>query len=115
MENLLQRISKVIVYLDDILITEKSEEEYLQNLNDVLHRLESLGLKLKKEKCKCMVPSITYLGYRIDSEASECVFVCELVSCKCLCVYKMCKIQIVIFQVFTSACVNLDKQEIKSS
>ena len=114
MENLLQRISKVVVYLDDIVISEKSGEEYLQNLNDVLHRLESLGLKLK-EKCKCMVPSITYLGYRIDSEASECVFVCELVSCKCLCVHNMCKIQIVIFQVFTSACVNLDKQEIKSS
>ena len=86
MENLLQRISKVVVYLDDILITEKSEEEYLQNLNDVLHRLESSGLKLKKEKCRCMVPSITKLGYRIDSEESECVFVCELVSCKCLCV-----------------------------
>ena len=65
---------------DDILITEKSEEEYLQNLNDVLHLLESSGLKLKKEKYKCMVPSITYLGYRIDSEASECVFVYELVS-----------------------------------
>ena len=29
----------------DILITEKSEEEYLQNLIDVLHRLESSGLK----------------------------------------------------------------------
>ena len=101
MENLLQRISKVVVYLDDILITEKSEEEYLQNLNDVLHRLESSGLKLKNEKCKCMVPSITYLGYRIDSEASECVFVSELVSCKCLCVYKMCKLQIVIFKVCT--------------
>ena len=101
MENLLQRISKVVVYLDDILIAEKSEEEYLQNLNDVLHRLESSGLKLKKEKHKFMVPSITYLGYSIDSEASECVFVCELVCCKCLCVYKLCKIQIVIFQVFT--------------
>ena len=101
MENLLQRISKVVVYLDVSLITEKSEEEYLQNLNDVLHRLESLGLKLKKEKCKCMAPSITYLGYRIDYETSESVFVCEPVSCKCLCVYKMCKIQIVIFQVFT--------------
>ena len=101
MENLLQRISKVVVYLDDILITEKSEAEYLQNLNDVLHQLESSGLKLKNKKCKCIVPSITYLGYRIDSEVSECVFVCELGSCKCLCVYNMSKIQIVIFQVFT--------------
>ena len=58
-DNLLQRISKVVVYLDDILITEPPEEEHLQNLNDVLHRLESSGLKLKKEKYKFMVPSIT--------------------------------------------------------
>ena len=62
-----------------------------------------------------MVPSITFVGYRIDFEVSECAFVCELVSCKCLCVYKMCKIEIFNFEVFTSACVNLDKQDIKSS
>ena len=54
-----------------------------------------------------MVPSITYLGYRIDCEEGECVFVCELVSCKCLCVCTN--------EAFTSACVNLDKQEIKCS
>ena len=72
MENLLQRISKVVVYMDDILITEKPEEEYLQNLNDVLHRLESSGLKLKK-KCKFMVPSITYLVPVFVCVCTKCV------------------------------------------
>ena len=85
-----KEVSKVIVYLDDILITGASEEEQLQNRNNVVHQLQSSGLQLK-EKYKCMVPSITFVGYRIDFEVSECAFVCELVSCKCLCVYKMCK------------------------
>ena len=53
--------------------------------NNVLHRSETSELHLK-EKCKCMVPFITHFGYGNDSEAVEYAFVCELVSCKCLCV-----------------------------
>ena len=68
MESLLQGIPQVAVYIDDILITGASESEHLQSLEEVLRRLERAGLRAKKSKCKFMVPSVTYLGYVIDTE-----------------------------------------------
>ena len=40
MNNILQGLKHVCVYLDDILITGQTEEEHLQNLDTVLTRLE---------------------------------------------------------------------------
>ena len=34
----------------------------------MLTRLQDAGLRLNKKKCNFLVPSVTYLGYRIDSE-----------------------------------------------
>nr|MCH9717641.1 DDE-type integrase/transposase/recombinase [Gammaproteobacteria bacterium] len=67
MESLLKDIPKVTVYLDDILVTGTSEENHLHNLELVLKQLLEAGLHLKKEKCQFLVPSITYLGHKIDS------------------------------------------------
>ena len=57
----------VVVYIDDILVTGKTEEEHLSALGEVLTRLESAGLHLKKEKCSFLCESVTYLGHRIDA------------------------------------------------
>jgi hypothetical protein len=59
MENLFQGIQGVCVYIDDILITGSSELEHLRNLAEVLSRLESAGMRLKKEKCAFLLPSGT--------------------------------------------------------
>ena len=66
MESLLQDIPSVIVYIDDILISGQSEEEHLQLLERVLDRLETAGLRLKREKCLLMAELVEYLGHRID-------------------------------------------------
>ena len=47
-ESLLQRIQRVVAYIDDILITGESEQEHLKNLDEVLKRLEAAGLRLKQ-------------------------------------------------------------------
>ena len=67
MESLLQGIPGVI-YIDDILITGATELEHLQALEEVLSRLEKVGLCTRKRKCRFTVPSVDYLGYRIDTE-----------------------------------------------
>ena len=41
---------------------------HLKNLKEVLTRLERAGLRLKKNKCSFMVPSVTYLGCQVDAE-----------------------------------------------
>ena len=68
MDSLLKGIPGVVVYLDDILVTSPSEEEHLSSLKQVLTRLQEAGLRLNRRKCQFLVPSVTYLGYKIDSE-----------------------------------------------
>ena len=50
MESLLQNIPGVIVYIDDILITGKNDEEHLKSLVTILKRIEDAGMLLEKEK-----------------------------------------------------------------
>jgi len=57
----------VLVYLDDILVTGASEEEHITNLTEVLSRLQEAGLRLRKDKCEFMIPTVQYLGYVIDA------------------------------------------------
>lgn len=40
MDNILQNIPHVAVYLDDIVVTDKTEEEHLQNNDQVLKRIQ---------------------------------------------------------------------------
>lgn len=68
MEQLLQGIPHVTVYIDDILITAETKAEHLQILEEVFKRLAKAELKVKKHKCKFMVPSVPYLGHVIDAE-----------------------------------------------
>ena len=56
MENLFQGLSGVTVCLDDILIARATEAEHLTTLDEVLHRLDSVGLRTKRDKCRFMVP-----------------------------------------------------------
>ena len=67
-DSLLQGIPNVCAYLDDIIITGKTEEEHLQNLSAVLSKLQEAGLRLKRSKCYFMAESVEYLGHIIDAK-----------------------------------------------
>ena len=68
MENLVQDIPGVSVYLDDIPITGATDKDHLKSLGEVLHRFEEAGLRLREDKCVFKDSSVTYLGHRIDAE-----------------------------------------------
>lgn len=70
-ENILQGLKHVCVYIDDILITGVSEEDHLKNLDKVLQRLGKAGLHLKREKCNLMLPEVQYLGHKISAKGLE--------------------------------------------
>ena len=59
------------VYLDDILVTGSLEREHLDNLAEVLKRLESAGMRLKRSKCEFMLPSVEYLGHKISDKGLQ--------------------------------------------
>ena len=67
-DNLVRDIPNTCAYLDDILITGRTEKEHLATLNRVLQRLSDKGLRLKKSKCVFLVDSVDYLGYRLDKK-----------------------------------------------
>ena len=52
----------VVCYIDDILVTGKTDEEHLINLEKVFNRLQEHGLHLKQTKCTFMSSSVEYLG-----------------------------------------------------
>ena len=68
LETLLQGIPNVCVYLDDILVTGKTTKEHLDNLKEVLTRLETAGMRLKQQKCEFLMSEVEYLGHRISPD-----------------------------------------------
>ena len=68
MENLLQDIPGVVVYIDDVLITGPDESGHMVALEEMLRTMEQAGLRLSKGKCLFMAPSVEYLGYKIDAD-----------------------------------------------
>ena len=68
MDIILAGIEGVICYIDDIMVTGKTEEEHLERLNQVLQRLQEHGIRVKLSKCTFMRTSVDYLGHRVDAE-----------------------------------------------
>ena len=71
MESLLRDVPSTVVYLDDILISGKDEQEHLRNVDTVLERLEKEGPTLKRTKCHFMLDRIEYLGHTISAEGLQ--------------------------------------------
>ncbi|XP_037507514.1 uncharacterized protein LOC119383455 [Rhipicephalus sanguineus] len=67
MEEILRDIPGTSVYLDDVLVTGRTDDEHLQNLRKVLQRIKEPGLRLKQEKCEFFKPSLVYLGHEISA------------------------------------------------
>ncbi|MBW0567483.1 hypothetical protein O181_107198 [Austropuccinia psidii MF-1] len=57
----------VVVYLDDIMVFSKSEEEHITHVSTVLSRLRANNLSAKASKCLFHISSVEYLGYVVSS------------------------------------------------
>uniref|UniRef100_A0A803JUZ6 Gypsy retrotransposon integrase-like protein 1 n=1 Tax=Xenopus tropicalis TaxID=8364 RepID=A0A803JUZ6_XENTR len=67
MDDLLSSLPGVVPYFDDVLIGADSVESLTERVRAVLKRFSDAGLKLKKEKCVFGVPSVDFLGYKVDA------------------------------------------------
>ena len=71
MESILRDLPHVCVYLEAILVTGESEAAHLCNLATAFNRLESPGIRLKREKCAFKLPEVEYLGHRISARGLQ--------------------------------------------
>ena len=68
MDTILQGISHVVCYLDDILITGADDQENLRNIEEVIKRFQYYGIPLKFTNCSFLQESVEFLGHCIDAE-----------------------------------------------
>ena len=57
-----------LVYLDDIIVFSKTEEEHLSILEQVFTRLRHFGFSLKMKKCNFFAKEAEYLGHAVSKE-----------------------------------------------
>ena len=56
------------VYIDDILLASESPEQHLADLDAVFKTLAANGLVIQRSKCVLGVPTLNFLGYKVDSK-----------------------------------------------
>ena len=59
---------RLIVYMDDLLIYSKNEQEHLRDLRAVLQTLREEKLYLKKEKCHFLKEEVEFLGHIVSKD-----------------------------------------------
>ena len=65
-EGILKGMPFTVVRVDDILVSGMDDMDHLQNVDEVLQRLERAGLRAKREKCDFFMPEVIYMGYIVD-------------------------------------------------
>ena len=57
-----------LIYLDDVIIFSRTEEEHLERMRVVFDRLREHGLKLKPSKCDVFKTEINYLAHHVSKK-----------------------------------------------
>ena len=67
MDGILQDVPFVFVYLDDILIASRTEQEHEEHLRQVFHLLSENGMVINRKKSVFGVDELIYLGHRVTT------------------------------------------------
>ena len=73
MQNCLKELNLTytLIYLDDVIVYSKTEDEHLVRLHTILERFMENGLKLKPSKCNFFHREINYLGHKVSVAGME--------------------------------------------
>ena len=64
-------LTYALIYLDDVIVFSRTEEEHLHHLRVVFGRFLEHGLKLKPSKCHFLQDQITFLGHEISANGMK--------------------------------------------
>ena len=68
METVVRGLSKVIVYIDNLLLHLENHHSHLELLDQVLRCLVQNGIKMNLEKCVFGSKKVSYLGFQLTEE-----------------------------------------------
>ena len=68
MDSVMSGLQGVGGILDDLIITGSNDERHLSNLESAFERISVMGIKLKKEKCVFMKPTVEYFAFVVDRD-----------------------------------------------
>ena len=60
-----------LVYLDDVVLFNKTEQDHLETLTEVFECVRAAGLKLKPQKCFIGRKEVTFLGHHVTREGIQ--------------------------------------------
>uniref|UniRef100_A0A0V0I3Q7 Putative ovule protein n=1 Tax=Solanum chacoense TaxID=4108 RepID=A0A0V0I3Q7_SOLCH len=66
MDNYFNQLENCIVYIDDILLYSRTEEDHIRLLEKFIHIITHSGISLSKKKAEIMKNQIEFLGIQID-------------------------------------------------
>ena len=64
-------LTYTLIYLDDVIVYSKTEDEHLVCLRAVLEQFMENSLKLKPSKCNFFCTEINYLGHKVSAAGME--------------------------------------------
>ena len=64
-------LTSAMIYLDDVIVFSRTEEDHLIRLQAVFERFREHGLKLKSSKCHFLQKEITFLGHKVSEEGMK--------------------------------------------
>lgn len=68
MDEILHDLDFCFSYIDDILVTSRTEEEHKQHLHTLFDRLATHGILVNPAKCNLGKKEVTFLGYSVSHE-----------------------------------------------
>ena len=68
MDAMICGLKGVAAYLDDVIVTGRTDAEHRQNLEALLRRIQEYGFHVRMEKCNFLMPQIRYLGCITDKD-----------------------------------------------
>ena len=66
MDNCFNQLENCVIYIDDISLYSKTQDEHIRLLENFIHIIKHSGISLSRKKAKIMKPQIEFLGIQID-------------------------------------------------
>ena len=70
-DNILGDLPYIFVYLNDIIIFSRDQQEHAEHLEELFHRLQENSLVINPAKCEFFRSSMEFLGHHVDSQGMQ--------------------------------------------